>query len=44
MKMKKVILILAVLFFIGLSFISCRTTQDCPAYGQNIEFEAEELA
>jgi predicted small secreted protein len=37
--MKKVITIVAV--FLGLVFIvsSCKTTKECPAYGQNVQIE-----
>jgi len=40
--MKKLALIASVLLFVALAFSSCKSVQDCPAYGQT-EVETEEV-
>jgi hypothetical protein len=38
--MKKVALFATVLLFVALAFSSCKSVQDCPAYGQVNDVEA----
>ncbi len=40
--MKKLALVASVLLFVALAFSSCKSVQDCPAYGQ-AETEIEEV-
>ena len=37
--MKKVIIIFAVFFVLAFIVSSCKTTKECPAYGQNVQIE-----
>jgi PBP1b-binding outer membrane lipoprotein LpoB len=41
--MKKVAIFATALLFTALMFSSCKSVQDCPAYGQNSEVEFEEV-
>jgi hypothetical protein len=40
--MKKLALVVSVLLFVALAFSSCKSVQDCPAYGQT-DVETEEV-
>ncbi|MGQ1891917.1 hypothetical protein ACT29H_15865 [Thermophagus sp. OGC60D27] len=41
--MKKVSIVATVMLFIALAFSSCKSVQDCPAYGQGAQADTEEV-
>jgi hypothetical protein len=41
--MKKVALFASVLLLVALAFSSCKSVQDCPAYGQANDVETEKV-
>ncbi|MFW5754844.1 MAG: hypothetical protein ACOCV9_08575 [Marinilabiliaceae bacterium] len=41
--MKKAAYFATALLFLALTFSSCKSVQDCPAYGQGNEAETEEV-
>ncbi|MGM0375675.1 MAG: hypothetical protein ACQEQ0_02780 [Bacteroidota bacterium] len=41
--MKKTAYLATALLFLAMAFSSCKSVQDCPAYGQGDETETEEI-
>jgi len=41
--MKKVSIVATIMLLIALTFSSCKSVQDCPAYGQGSQADTEEV-